>query len=192
MHRAVEHNTKYFRVDPIQYILLRRGSQWRPMVTKIAVCLLGLFFTSNASAKGLIENADKHFVESFFLLMASYSIVTNSLYFISYPLGERLTELPVKMAYFLLRLLVGFFLVSCIVLYDGISIEFNEIDADKAEAAEYRKESFNLRAARILCTLSLIIWVIYMSITLYHLCYLSGIDGTRVHRPKAFKKFRKI
>ena len=62
MHRAVEHNTKYFRVDPIQYILLRRGSQWRPMIVKISICLLGLFFSSQMRAKGLIETVDKSFV----------------------------------------------------------------------------------------------------------------------------------
>ena len=62
MHKAVEHNTKYFKVDPIQYILLRRGSQWRPMVAKISVCLLGLFFSSNMSAKGHIESVDKGFI----------------------------------------------------------------------------------------------------------------------------------
>ena len=124
--------------------------------------------------------------------MSSYCIITSSLYFISYPLGERVTELPVKMAYFLLRILVGFYLVACICLYDGIIIEFNEIDAGETEADEYKKERFTLRATRIICTLSLIVWVIYMTCTLYNLCYISGIDGTRVLRPKAFKYFRKI
>lgn len=50
MHKAVEHNTKYYRVDPIQYIFLRRGSQWRPMLVKITACGLGLFFTAGMSA----------------------------------------------------------------------------------------------------------------------------------------------
>ena len=123
--------------------------------------------------------------------MASYFIITSSLYFVSYPLGERVSELPVKMAYFLLRILVGFYLVACICLYDGIKIEFNEIDADKTEVDAYNKERFTLRATRIICVLSLIVWVIFMTITLFNLCYISGIDGTRVLRPKAFKNFRK-
>ena len=95
------------------------------------------------------------------------------------------------MAYFLLRILVGFYLVACICLYDGINIEFNEIDADKTEVDAYNKERFTLRATRIICVLSLIVWVIFMTITLFNLCYISGIDGTRVLRPKAFKNFRK-
>ena len=162
------------------------------MVIKIAASLFGLLIASSMGAKGWIENVDKHFIESFFVLMASYSVITSSLYFISFPLGEFFTKVPVKMAYILLRILVGFYLVACICLYDGITIEFAEIDADQAEVAEYKKERFNLRMGRILCTLFLIVWVIYMSFTLYNLCFISGIDGTRVLRPKAFKKFRKI
>ena len=95
MHHAIEHNTKYFRIDPVQYILLRRGSQWKPMVAKISISLFGLYFATEMNAKGYIESMDKSFITGFFAIMASYTVITSSLYFLSYPLGEHVTELPV-------------------------------------------------------------------------------------------------
>ena len=100
------------------------------MIAKIAVCLLGFFLASNASASGLISLVDKHYIEGFFLIMASYSIVISSLYFISYPLGEHYSNVPVSMAYILLRVLVGFYLVACYHLYIGLNLEFDAIDYD--------------------------------------------------------------
>lgn len=140
MHKAVEQHTKYFRVDPVKYILLRRGAQWKQMLTKIAFFLSGLYFISNMEAKGSIESEDKHFIEGFFLLMSSYTIVTSSLYFLSYPLGERMSELPVFIAYTLLRILVSFLICSYICLYDGLKLEWQHIDSDQTSDKDYEKE----------------------------------------------------
>ena len=109
-------------------------------------------------------------------------------------MGEYMANVPLQMAYILLRILVGFYLVACYHLYIGINLEFNAIDASEngnEDTGLYKNENQNLRAARILCTLFLIIWVLFMTFVLFHLCYISGLDGSRVLRPKAFKYFRK-
>ena len=103
------------------------------MIAKIAVCLLGLFFSSTNyanSSSDFVSLQDKHYVEAFFLIMTAYSIIISSLYFISYPMGEHLANVPVHMAYILLRILVGFYLVSCYHLYVGLTLEFQAIDYD--------------------------------------------------------------
>ena len=162
------------------------------MVVKIALCLIGLLYVTFMPAKSYIENVDKNYAESFFMIMASYTVITSSLYFISYPMGEKMNEIPVRMAYILLRILVSFFLVACYHLKDGLVLEFDEIDSDMESQKLNGIERYQFRAIRIICILSLIVFVVFMALTLIQLCYISGIDGSRVYRPKAFKKFRKI
>lgn len=120
-------------------------------------------------------------------MMATYTILSSSLYFLSFPIGELFNKVPVLMAFILLRLLVAFFLVFSYHLYYGIEIELEQM-----ESSGGGHERTEFRAARIVCTLALIIWVLFMTFALLNLCYLSGIDGSRVYRPRAFKKFRKI
>ena len=64
--------------------------------------------------------------------MSSYTIITSSLYFLSYLAGERLQELPVYMAYTLLRILFAFNLVATICLSNGLKLEYTNIDSLKA------------------------------------------------------------
>lgn len=120
--------------------------------------------------------------------MAAYFLVTGSLYFLTYPLGEISSEVPVKMAFNLLRILVAFFVIACIHLYYGLCLELQ----DDEETNSYNEESWGWRTARILCTLALTVFILWLLLTLTSLCIVSGLDGSRVRRPKAFKKFKNI
>ena len=133
MHKAVEHNTKYFRVEAMQTILLRRGSQLKPMLGKIAVCSLGLFYVMNMQASNYMDYRDQDYVVTFLIMMATYVILISSLYFIQYALGEMINKVPVRMAYILMRILVAYFLVFCHHLYVGIQIEVDQLDSGEDE-----------------------------------------------------------
>ena len=122
--------------------------------------------------------------------MSTYFLITSSLYIITYPLGELVAELPVHMAFNLLRLLFTFFLIACIHLKSGLFLEMRDYVSHDDEDSQ--KESSGFRAARIICTLILICYIFFLFITIVPLCIVSGIDGSRVRRPKAFKKFKKM
>ena len=53
-------------------------------------------------------------------------------------------------------------------------------------------ESFEFRTTRIVCMLALLIFILFILVTLLPLCNVGGLDGTRVRRPKAFRKFKNI
>ena len=97
------------------------------------------------------------------------------------------------MAFTLLRLMTVFLAIAMIHLSSGLMLEAREYDSGSEEPSG--KESLTFRAARIIGTLSestltLIFFCIYLTLTLVPLCIISGLDGSRVRRPKAFKKFR--
>ena len=92
------------------------------------------------------------------------------------------------MAFTLLRLMTVFLAMAMIHLSSGLMLEAREYDSGSEEPSG--KESLTFRAARIIGTLTLIVFCIYLTLTLVPLCIISGLDGSRVRRPKAFKKFR--
>jgi len=49
--------------------------------------------------------------------MTGYYLMTSSLYLISYPLSETLQEVPVKIAYTLMRILTSVIFIAIIHLY---------------------------------------------------------------------------
>ena len=190
MHRALDKHTKYYRLSPAQFIFLRRGSKWMPMLVKIFINLICLFIAIQMPADSDFDKDDRAWIIGFFTFMAVYYMITSSLYILTYPLGEFVTELPVHMAFNLLRLLVTFFLIACIHLWSGLFLEMR--DFQTANQEESTRESDLYRAARIICTLILIFYILFMFMTLVPLCHISGMDGSRVRRPKAFRKFKKM
>ena len=120
--------------------------------------------------------------------MSTYFLVTGSLYLLTFPLGVFVSEVPVKMAFNLLRILVAFFCIASIHLYYGLRLEVQ----DEEEEDLYYEESWGWRSARVLSTLALMIFVIWLFFTTVSLCIASGLDGSRVRRPKAFKKFKNM
>jgi len=80
MHRAVEHNTMYYRLSSAQTVWLRRGSKWQPMLLKIGLCLGSLVTLKQFRAQSDDGCEDKAWIETFFLLMAGYQLATSSLY----------------------------------------------------------------------------------------------------------------
>lgn len=126
MHKSLDTHTKYYRLSPAQSVFLRRGSKWVPMFAKIFSALLCLFVITRVPAVTDFDKDDKAWLFGYFAFMTTYFLVTSSLYILSYPLGEFVSELPVHMAFNLLRLLVTFFIIACIHLKSGLFLEMRE------------------------------------------------------------------
>ena len=96
------------------------------MIVKLAFLVGGyalLKFKVNRVSEA--SRRDHAWLESTFIIMIGYYLFTSSLYLVSYPLSELVQEIPVKMAFLLLRLLTAFIGVTSVHLYYGISYEFD-------------------------------------------------------------------
>ena len=61
MHRALDKHTKYYRLSPAQFIFLRRGSKWMPMLVKIFINLICLFIAIQMPADSDFDKDDRGF-----------------------------------------------------------------------------------------------------------------------------------
>ena len=125
MHIAIEHNTMYYRLSPAQKIWLRRDSKWRPMLLKIGLCIAGLAFFRIFKANSMDGCEDKCWLETFLLMMTGYQLAMASLYMLVYPIGEAFSEVPVMMAFILMRFITAIIGLSLVHLYFGIQLEVN-------------------------------------------------------------------
>ena len=126
MHEAIEHNTKYYRLNPAQFVWLRRGSKWQPIFFKIVLCLgclSALKYTVHAQSYEGHE--DKSWLETFLIIITWYYLLTGSLYLVTYPLSEALQEVPVKISFLLMRIITAIIFISIVHLYYGISSEMD-------------------------------------------------------------------
>ena len=187
MHKVIDQHQTYFKLSPAQFIWLRRGSNWRQMLAKIVLAFIGVVIFTNIQANSDGDKNDQYWIRGFFLLLFLYYLSTSILYIISYPLGEIIHEVPVHMAFAILRLLTVFFVVGIIHFYSGLLLEIQLNETNKRDI-----ESTFFRTTRIISMLALIIFILFILVTLLPLCNVGGLDGTRVRRPKAFRKFKNI
>ena len=87
MHKAIDANTKFYRLSVSQFIWLRRGSKWQPIILKIFASLICLSITMNVNAPSDDDKNSKEWLVGLYTLMATYFLITGSLYLVSYPLG---------------------------------------------------------------------------------------------------------
>ena len=186
MHKVIDQHQTYFKLSPSQFLFLRRGSNWEPMLLKLVIAFAGLLVFTNIQPASAADKHDQYWLRGFFLLIFFYYVTTSSLYILSYPLGEIISEVPVHMAFAILRLLVVFFVLGIIHFYYGLLLEI-QINENQKDV-----ESALLRTTRIVCMLALIIFILFILVALLPLCNVGGLDGTRVRRPKAFRKFKSI
>jgi hypothetical protein len=95
------------------------------MLIKLGIALFGLVVISKLDSKTIVGLQDKYYAQTFFILMTGYFLITSSLYLVSLPLAESVSELPSKMAYILMRLLTAFLLLTLIHLNQGFAIEMD-------------------------------------------------------------------
>ena len=126
MHRAIDVNTKYYKLSPAQFIWVRRGAHWQTMLFKTALCLMLLSVLSVTKVDSSAANMDKNWLEAFFLMASLYYLMTSSLYIFSYPLSQIIHELPNKLAFVLLRILFAFLVIASIHLYYGVRLEVSQ------------------------------------------------------------------
>ena len=164
------------------------------MFSKVTLCAafysILRFYVTPKSFEG---HEDKAWLESFLIIMTFYYLLTSSLYILTYPMSEMFQEVPVKIAFLLMRLLTAVIFVSITHLYFGISREFEDssdiVDASNPESTLIDEV---LRALRILGSLFLIGFTLFLFGALIPLCNVSGLDGSRVRRPNVYREFGKI
>ena len=157
------------------------------MLAKIVGSFVGVVLFTNIQANSDGDKEDQYWIRGFFLILFLYYLSTSILYIVSYPLGEIIHEVPVHMAFTILRLLTVFFVIGTIHFYHGLLLEVYLNESNTRDV-----ESVFFRSARIISMLALIIFILFILVTLLPLCNVGGLDGTRVRRPKAFRKFKNI